>query len=344
MRARAALGCGLLCAVLGAVDAAGSDGLAIDGTDSARLRPPPGVVIAPYVNAGYRLTLDQGVARVETSAAPLGSHVPFTLPERQPGAAGTPRQALARALATGARTRYQVVSRVLGWVSRNIAYELERRLPQDADAVLHRRSGYCTGVARLTVGLLDELGIEAREVPGFVVGDPDSPGQGFHRWVEVYYPDRGWVFSDPLVSHQVVAATYLRLASESVVAGRADESSLLGRDDETVAVDLFPGVAPGIRVRRNEDRQLAGALRVVVGGEPAGMAVLEGQGVRLTHALAAGVSTFLGLQPGLYNLQLLLTGGPRLERQIDLPGRVRQAVLVPLGPEDGPGVAGGAGR
>ena len=72
--------------------------------------------------------------------------------------------------------------------------DLDRGAPQDAQSVLARRSAYCTGVARLTVALLDALAIPAREVAGYVVDDlPQGGRSGFHRWIEVFYDDRGWV-------------------------------------------------------------------------------------------------------------------------------------------------------
>jgi hypothetical protein len=326
------LGAGVPAPVLGA------EGLAVQGSDRALLAIPAGVRVEPYANAGYRLEIrPDGHARVEVGTAVFASRAPFVMPVRPRDAA--PRAALARALAAGASTRYQAVSRVLGWVSTNIAYELERNLPQDADSVLSRRSGYCTGIARLTVALLDELGIEAREVPGYVVaGSGAALDRGFHRWVEIYYPDRGWVFSDPLSTHHYVPATYLRLASEEIELGEETAGRVLWREDHVRAMDLFPGVAPGVRVRRNEDRQLASALHVLTGDDTAsGVVTLEGQGVRWTRALAAGSTTFVGLEPGTYELQLRV-GRELIQRSVTLPARVRQAVLVATsGGSRGPG-------
>lgn len=328
---RLCLGAGLLALAALTRTATAAEGLAVHGHDRAVLALPAGIRVEPYANGGYRLeVLADGSVSVAIEAAAMRSRTPFVAPDRTPGS--SPRAALARALAAGATTRYQAASRILGWVSANIAYELERSLPQDADSVLSRRSGYCTGVARLTVALLDELGIEAREVPGFVVtGGAGAVGRGFHRWVEIFYPDRGWVFSDPLVTHHYVPATYLRLASEEVLPGGEAGGRLLQRDDQVRAVDVFPGVAPGVRVRRNEDRQMASALQVLVDDEIAtGVATLEGEGVRLTRAVAAGSTTFVGLRAGTYQLRLRLDRA-LIERSVAIPARVRQAVLVPIG-------------
>ncbi len=71
--------------------------------------------------------------------------------------ASGPVERLASSLTAGAETHYEAVSRILGWVSRHLEYELDRSQPQTAEAVLDRRSGYCTGVARLTVALLEKI-------------------------------------------------------------------------------------------------------------------------------------------------------------------------------------------
>ena len=213
-RSHAACALALLGGLLPHVAAA--QGIAVVGADAARVRVPEAVVVAPYANAGYRLRLQDGEAFVEVSLAPLGSRDPFTLPPSGRNAEG-PVATLARSVTAGATSRYEAVSRLLAWVGRHVAYELDRSVPQDAVSTLDRRSGYCTGIARLTVALLLAVDIPAREVAGFVAAPAGGVPAGFHRWVEVRYEDVGWVFSDPLVSHHYVPATYVPLASETLL-------------------------------------------------------------------------------------------------------------------------------
>jgi hypothetical protein len=169
--------------------------------------------------------------------------------------------------------------------------------------------------------------IPAREVAGYVAGEGGDAG--FHRWIEVYYPDVGWVFSDPRVSHHYVPATYLRLASTQLDVAQGMDALLLESQDRLVPLDLYPWAPPGITARRNTGRQLAGALQVQVAGGGTGTAVLEGQGFRRTHALVGGASSFLGLSPGSYLLRLRLDSGERLERQVELSGRVKSSLYLP---------------
>jgi hypothetical protein len=293
-------------------------GVAVEGVQRAVLAPPAAARVADYRNDGYRLRLLADRAVVEVAAAPLGSAVPFTPPM---AAAGDAVGQLARAVAAGASTRYEATSRVLGWVSRNVRYDLDRRAAQDPAAVLARRSSYCTGVARLTVALLAALDIPAREVPGWV-GEPGRAG--YHRWIEVHYPDRGWVFSDPLRSHHYVPASYLRLASDRL-SGQGD-GLLLELADGLAPVDVYAAGAAAVTARRNSARRLAAALEVAVAGAPAGEAVLEGGGWRRVLELRRGGGAFVGLAPGSYHLRLRLAGGADLERRVEVAGAARTAL------------------
>ncbi len=229
-------------------------------------------------------------------------------------------------------------------MARSIAYELDRDQPQDAGAVLERRSGYCTGVARLTVSLLRAVGIPAREVAGYVLASGGGgSGSGYHRWIEAYLPDRGWAFSDPLRSHHYVPATYLRLASEERAPEDGMEGLLLDRRDGIDVVDLYPDAVPGITARRNSERRLAAALTVHVEGARTGLAELTGSGKRRAHTLIDGGTTFVGLDPGCYELRLVSEGG-LVERRIALAGRMRKALSLPrqAGPRQAlPGLPGG---
>ena len=295
-------------------------------------RAPAGARIEDYENAGYRLRVRGGEARVEVDVSALASRSRFEPPRRAASAAdrgSTSRDVdrLARSLTAGADSRYEAISRVLGWVARSIAYDLDRGEPQDAVAVLRRRSGYCTGVARLTVALLEAAGIPAREVAGYVV-DPDPGGRGgYHRWIEAYLPDRGWVFSDPLRSHHYVPATYLRLAAEELGPERGTEGRLLERRQILAVVDPYRHGVPGITARRNSERQLAAVLRVRVEGSGSGLAELTGASQRRTRPLVDGAAVFVGLAPDSYRLRLTLPGGV-VERPVELPDRVRKSLSL----------------
>jgi hypothetical protein len=300
-------------------------GRAVDGRDAARVLAPPGARVSDYQGAGYRLTVRGGEALVEVDASPLCSAAAFT----PPGRAGDALARLARAQVSGAATRYEAISRILGWVARHVDYRLDRGEPQTAAAVLARRSGYCTGIARLTVALLGAAGIEAREVAGYVADDGSGDGvRGYHRWIEAYLPDRGWVMSDPLASHHYVPATYVRLAAGDLRPESGLEGVLLERDDRVAIVDFAPGAGPGVTVRRNARRRLAAALEVRLEGAAAGQAVLVGPATVYRHALVDGGFTFVGLEPGNYQLRLELPGGAVLERPVELPDRERAGLRL----------------
>ena len=331
------------------LQAAQADGLAIEGRDVARLLPPKGALVTAYENNGYRLRWQNDEVVVEVTAAPLASKAAFSPPGR--GAGGDPLARLALRVTTGAKTQSEAASRLLNWVARNIEYSLDREAPQSAPAVLERRTGYCTGIARLTVALLQAAGIRSREVAGYVYGrgggpSPElGPAQGYHRWIEIYYPDAGWVFSDPLTSHNWVPANYLRLGSEQLDLGSGVDGLLLERRDQILPVDLYPGGALGVRARRNSDRQLAGALSVKVEDFEVGLASLEGAGLRRNHSLVRGTATFVGLDPGQYRLRLQIAGLPLYERDIALIGRQRLTLSVPGGGWSDPCQdRGGAGK
>ncbi len=309
-------------------------GLAVEGKSYARLLPPRGAVVEPYVNTGYRLTWAGDEVIVEVHALPLGSRAPFTLPAQDWADRVDPDQRqiarLARTQVLGARTEYEAVSRLLGWVAQNIRYELDRQKPQDAASVFERRSGYCTGVARLSVALITAIGIPAREVAGYVLSSGAAQEvSGYHRWIEVQFSDRGWVFSDPLHSHHFVPANYVRLASDELRDDLGLQGLLLEALDRIKIVDAYPWAAPGTRARRNEPRQLTAVLQVEVAGDLPGVVVLTGKRIQLTRPLTGGETTFVGLEPGSYQLRLLLAEQQALERRIEIPNRERISLFLP---------------
>lgn len=303
-------------------------GTAVEGTDRARLVPPSGLSLADYRDSGYALQLEGDEAEVRVEVWPLASTQRFALRRVQPtDAVGR----LARKLVAGAHTRYEASSRILGWVGRNVRYELDRTRPQDAAEVLARGNGFCTGIARLTVALLRAVDIPAREVPGWVVREQGGTGvSGYHRWVEILYDDRGWVMSDPLVSHHFVPATYLRLAGETITGEAA--GLLLEREERLTAVDVYGAAADGVRARRNDQRQRSAALQLTVRGAAEGTARLSGGGWDRSQALIGGKTVFVGLEPGRYRLKIE-SADPAVaavEKDLRFRGRVRAALHVEL--------------
>lgn len=316
----------------GAGAIAADDARVVAGRDLATFLPPPGVAVENYRNAGYRLTRNaDGTISVAVDLAPVESRDP--LPELSPSETVNPVSVLARALVAGSRSRYEAASRVLGWVATRVGYRLDRAADQSPEAVLERRDAYCTGSARLTVALLAAVGIQAREVPGYVVeAVPGGPAAGFHRWVEVRFDDRGWIFSDPMTSHHFVPATYLRLADDSL-ASPPGHGALLDRRSEIREIDLLPDRAPSgrsVRVRPNDSARRAAALALRLDPAVTGRAFLEGGGQRRRLELAGGEGIFLGLEPGEYLLRVEAGGRVAARKRLTFRNRVLAELEVPV--------------
>lgn len=102
---------------------------------------------------------------------------------------------LAQQLVEEAETEAQAVVAILDWVRGNISYDYTLSLPRDALSVYQNRSGTCSGFSSLSTALLRAAGIPARVISGCAMWS--LPAGGGHAWIEVYYPDLGWVPSEP---------------------------------------------------------------------------------------------------------------------------------------------------
>lgn len=83
-------------------------------------------------------------------------------------------------------------------VERNPAY------PPIDDFLFHQKKGFCEHFATAMTLMVRSLGIPARLVSGFLGGEWNEFGGYYllrqkdaHTWVEVYFPERGWVTFDP---------------------------------------------------------------------------------------------------------------------------------------------------
>jgi transglutaminase-like putative cysteine protease len=131
----------------------------------------------------------------------------------------------AKQIVKGSKYQYEAVQKILRWVNDNITYDLDLKGPKSALNVLLGKKGYCVGYSNLATALLRAVGIPCRNVHGIHINGDSINGNGeyqplslkgitLHRWIEVYYPDVGWIFSDPKYSVNFVGANYIFLAHQ----------------------------------------------------------------------------------------------------------------------------------
>jgi len=212
---RRAAGAFLFCLALG--PAAGADELAV-----YRAGGPDARLFDQYDNDGYSLAVapraDGGLElTVRVADGPLASRAPF--PSAGPRSADiTPsaeRDAFSRTLAGDAVLQAEAVERILSGMASFVRYDPDRSRRQDPASVFASRRAHCVGFSELAVDLLRRVGISARTVQGILRTKPGSDGYDpriggvYHRWIEIYYPDRGFVFSDPFSSINAVDARYV---------------------------------------------------------------------------------------------------------------------------------------
>lgn len=131
-------------------------------------------------------------------------------------------QALAARLTAGARTEWQAVTAILNHVVDHLQYQYD---PPRHDALfaLENRVVNCQGYAHLSLALLRAAGIPARVAAGISLSKGwrvqhgsatlvMKVGQGRHAWIEVFYPDLGWIPYDPQTSQLFVSLYHVRQA------------------------------------------------------------------------------------------------------------------------------------
>jgi transglutaminase-like putative cysteine protease len=69
--------------------------------------------------------------------------------------------------------------------------------PWSPATTMEQRHGACRDLAVLWVDICRAVGLAARFVSGYQLGDPDYEKRHLHAWGEVYLPDAGWRGFDP---------------------------------------------------------------------------------------------------------------------------------------------------
>ncbi len=140
----------------------------------------------------------------------------------------------ARRLRAGARTPYGAVVAIETWLRTTGGFAYNESppatggLPPLAHFVAEGKRGYCQHFAGAMALMLRFLGIPARVAAGFTSGKPENgvwtvTDHNAHAWVEVWFPDYGWLAFDPTPGRGNLAAGY-SASSATFNAGDAAEA------------------------------------------------------------------------------------------------------------------------
>ncbi len=174
----------------------------------------------------YETNIKSELSAMESRAAfPLKSLPPettvFLRPTKMVQSDSPEIVSLSRRLTSGADTEYQAVTSIMNFIADNIKYAYN---PPQYDAIhtLNVKSGNCQNLAHLSMALLRAAGIPARIVGGITLKDQwkvplgggnysvQGMGQGGHVWIEIFFPDLGWLSYDPQQSKQFTSTRHIK--------------------------------------------------------------------------------------------------------------------------------------
>lgn len=130
-------------------------------------------------------------------------------------------RSLAGELTRGVATEFDAVQRLISWVVDHVSY-VNPPLKYDAIYALESEKGNCQNFSHLSAALLRASGIPVRIINGITLNRPLDVawqqevmtlkmGQGRHSWIEVWFPDLGWVPFDPQNSVLFVSSRFIRV-------------------------------------------------------------------------------------------------------------------------------------
>ena len=117
-------------------------------------------------------------------------------------------QSLAAQLTRAQPSTYDKVRQIEDYLRNNYSYSTEGVDARETDPLTNflfdRKRGDCQYFSTAMVVLLRQAGVPARVVNGFLLGEYNRLGGYYlvrqrhaHSWVEVYFPDQGWIEFDP---------------------------------------------------------------------------------------------------------------------------------------------------
>lgn len=298
---------------------------------------------------------------------------PYLLAERDRQSTDSTIARLTSDIVRGNRYAHEAANAILTWIADNLTFDGSISVPSDAASALRYRKAYCVGYSNLAVAMLRAAGIPARVAHGYLPpgyewgfskdywGVKVNDG-GFHAYLEIYYPDTGWVFTDAEHSHHFVDPFHIILRLDGMTMPGAYQGGYLDVDkatfftivqeeDKTVMVDELP-LPREKRLGRRLNEQQHSALvtgRVLDqkgAGVPKGTAVLWKEGRGAPHSFSDGRYAIAVPEPGNYRLEVKGSGFAKSAEKLEInKGQVyrRDFTLQPGGVIKGM-VKDGSGR
>jgi len=342
---------------------------------------PRGVAFIPdYANESFSqtvVTLDEFSKRVKITSkmSPLKTRVAYPIPaaaipeaiklylmaERDRQSTDASIVNLARQVTQGNQYAHEAANSILSWIADNLTFDASLTTPSDALSALKLRKAYCVGYSNLAVAMLRAAGIPARIAHGYLPpgyewgftknywGVKVNDG-GFHAYIEIFYPDTGWVFSDAEHSHHFVDPFHIILRLDGMEMSGAYKGGYLDVDkatfytifqeeNRTFMVDELPLPKEKRLGRRLDNQQhaalITGSVKDATGAPiPRGTVVLwkEGKGVPSAFNDGHYASTLQNF--GKYRVDLKGSGFAKSSREIQVEqGHVYQLdfTLLPGG-------------
>ena len=180
------------------------------GITATWLNPPPRLSYTIAAN----LTIDVQVAGLNSeSQLPIRlnssdqSASEYLAPSKYVQSNDSAIKKTAEALVSNAHYESAAVTSIMLWVRDYLKYD-SSVTNHDAAWTFYNKRGTCENYAQLSLALLRSVGIPARYVSGYLVGGDITVSSylstygyswnaGSHAWIEVYYPDIGWVPYEP---------------------------------------------------------------------------------------------------------------------------------------------------
>ncbi|MEZ3114611.1 transglutaminase domain-containing protein [Halobaculum sp. MBLA0147] len=196
----------------------------------ARVDTPVETQLRPGVSLSTTERLSPGTTYEGVSYAPArepavlraaGRNYPAEVRERYlnlPDEPGTDRlDRFTTNLTADSGTAYDTAVAIEQWLEANKEYSLDATHDPAAGTVASQfvfemATGYCEYFATAMVAMLRTQGVPARYVVGYSTGQQTGPNEytvramNAHAWVEVYFPEVGWVRFDPTPGSSRLAA------------------------------------------------------------------------------------------------------------------------------------------